>query len=204
VGFLGRVFIAVVAFYSGCSAQVVGSTADLSNQSDGLSNSVHRMFTTQAKYAANFGSPNQADLLCKAQAQAAGLTRDYRAIVGNSEQRPFDRFQSQAAVKIYSASLGFLDLAPSLIDVLNGGNLDRAPWFDQYGATYSSFDTCVWTGFDPVNTCSDWSSTSLAESGSGGDSWYPGSWLESCPSACSVLRRFYCISPALVDGDWVY
>ena len=195
------VFGVVLSCLSSCAASVTGSV--ITDPSDGLASYEHRMFTTEADYApSDLGVAGvNADGLCMTSAQAAGLTRTYRAILASSNRTPATFLRSNGAVYIFDSSGTRRLVANSLTALWDAGTtaLQSTLSYDQFGAGPGS--QLVWTGsnsngtYHPTSNCADWSSSVAGPTGRiGRPSDVDGQWIDRANLPCNFSARLYCIS----------
>lgn len=169
-------------------------------QSDGLADSDHRVFATSSSYSGNMGGLSGADSKCKSAAEAAGLTRTYKAILSDSGNDAEDRLIISGEVYIID-SLGNSNL------VVNSGvalwntdsiNLLSSIDLDENGNTVND---SVWTGTGSdggvffTDNCTNWTSSGGGTDGfTGSSASLNDQWVESLSEACSNSNRLYCIS----------
>lgn len=168
---------------------------------DGISANEHRIFITSTTTNGNIGGLSSADSICQARATAAGLVREYKALLGSSTQNMKSRFDLGGAVYNFDSAkqrTKIVDLGINLFDS-DTTALQNNVEFDENGNTVSG---TAWTGSDSEgeistsSSCTNWTSNSAGVNGSVGDNTRTnGFWLEDPPQqACNQSYRLYCIS----------
>ena len=154
-------------------------------------------FVTSAKYqpGTGFNGLDDADEICQADAEAAGLPGTYKAWLSDDDTSAADRL-AQDAFPLLRTSDGET-IADDWTDLTNG-SLDVAIDADAYGHTLVS-DEDVWTGTKPDGdktqggTCSSWTTTSgNGYTGISGDWTYAWTWTDASSISCYGSCRLYC------------
>ena len=168
-------------------------------QSDGLADSDHRVFATSSSYSGNMGGLSGADSKCKSAAEAAGLTRTYKAILSDSGNDAEDRL-------IISGEVYIIDSLDNSNLVVNSGvalwntdsvNLLSSIDLDENGNTVND---SVWTGTGSdggvlIDNCTNWTSSVGGTDGFiGSSASLNDQWVESISEGCNNSNRLYCIS----------
>jgi hypothetical protein len=141
-------------------------------------------FMTSATFAADFGGAAFASATCRARAMAAGLPGNFVALLGTS---------SSDALPLLDGSRGWIDTAGNAIadqptEWLDG-TMHRPLRRDENGSALPY--TFAWLGATPGFTCSDWSSTSSAMSGSIGYS--TNAFFRGDVTTCADRAGFVCV-----------
>lgn len=173
---------------------------------DGVLSSEHRVFVSSAsydgKFLANSGALtglDAADRLCLDLAKAAGLVRNYKAILSSSTKNAKDRLSFTGAVYIVKGT--------QKVKIVEAGNdlwgtdskdLLFSINIDESGTTVAT-GTKIWTGTDSSGTvdtdhCTNWTVNSGATGSYGETDYTDQKWLFTSSSNCSTQNRLYCIS----------
>lgn len=182
-----------------------GGADNGANKTDGLELTSHRIFITSSTIdgAMTGGSGAtgllKADSICKSLAGAAGLTRDYKAILSDTSKHASNRLVISGAIYVIDASGNSNEIADSAAALWNSSTTPLKNTIDyDESATYTA-NKEVWSGTESggtlgVNTCSDWTDTTqTGDYGTNGSK--DGNWIESGSSSlCSNSRHLYCIS----------
>ena len=183
---------------------------------DGVLPGEHRVFITKnGSIEADFNSSGLsglagADRLCDTYAQAAGLTKDYKAILSDdsngNESTAKSRLIITGAIYTVTGSIK-TEVAGSGDEFWNSDTvpiLSKIDW-DEDGNSVSSGK--VWTGTTTSgtsdgNNCEDW--TEVASNNGSGTSYNGtygdvnvitlGKWIEDTTQPCSSTSHLYCIS----------
>lgn len=210
-GLVLRILAISLTCGSGCAPLITGDLSEF--LLDGVPLSAHRIFVTSTAYPTGSISDNGdlrlADQICVQHARAAGLRRDYKAILGTEQSAsmsarsrldlggPVYQFRADNTRElIASDAVDLFRMSGAYADV---SSLSSVPHFDE---TYSSrVGAGVWTGSVVSGVgyldC-DWfkSSSALESSMTGVVQATPHpSWLTH-PSGpdCTGSQRLYCIS----------
>lgn len=145
-----------------------------------------------------------ADDICQDAAQAAGLGRDFVAVLGGGSIGSLtDRVQLCGQVRNLNGAVLF----DSLQDMVAGGSLPDSTITNQSSTTVAS--VTAWTGLTSsgagtASNCANFVSTSSGAQGGVGSftSNTTGGWLGATTQACSSSARLYCMSqlPPEVEG----
>lgn len=175
-------------------------SAEGDSKSDGLDSVDHRIFVTSLDYAGDLGGLEGADLKCKSLAEAAGLTREYKAILSTDTEQARDRLNLIGAVYIFDESKNKQEVVSVGLDLWSS-QLEVLVELDERGERRIS---TVWTGTDSdggnsgasAPNCSGWTSSDAGASGMVGDNQSLFDlWLEEPSSiSCDSLKPIYCIS----------
>jgi hypothetical protein len=173
---------------------------------DGVLPSEHRVFITKnSSIKADFSSSGLsglagADRLCDTYAQAAGLTKDYKAILSDANIMAKDRLVLTGSIYTVSGSIK-IKVAESSVELWNADTVDllsKIDW-DEDGKSVSSAN--VWTGSNADGTidgdhCDSWTDTSAGKNGQLGDVDETGQlWISKQSLTClSTVAHLYCIS----------
>ena len=172
---------------------------------DGVLPGEHRVFITKAgTIKGDFSSSSTtglagADELCNTYADAAGLTRDYKAILSDSDTTAKFRLVFTGAIYTVSGSIK-TKVAESSVELFNAtpdNILSKIDW-DEVGMSVSSGN--VWTGANvdgtsDGNDCSNWTVVTSITNGNTGDvNQTDGKWIDNTNLACNLTAHLYCIS----------
>lgn len=180
-----------------------GSPDGTSEDTDGLGLANHRIFVTSTTHSGNLKGTEDsavvgADKICDERKRAAGLTREYKAIISVPGQQASSRLNITGEIYIFTGAETKLLVAANEADLwaadddplLNAINIDEA---------YNSVaGQKVWTGTNlngglANDHCNGFTSTT-------GSAWYglasskDGQWTESDTDPCTNSYRIYCIS----------
>lgn len=174
-------------------------------ETDGISLSDHRIFvsstTTTGTMTGGTGATGleKADNKCKILAKAAGLTRDYKAILSDSDFHASNRLVITGAIFVVngqSVAHEIADSAAALWDT-DSSPLSNSVDYTEAGTLKSGVQ--VWTGTQEdgtlaLNHCDKWSDST--EDGDYGENVNKDSkWLDAGTAAsCSNSKHLYCIS----------
>jgi hypothetical protein len=173
---------------------------------DGVLPGEHRVFITKnGSIEADFNSSGLsglagADRLCDTYAQAAGLTKDYKAILSDNDATAKSRLIFTGSVYTVTGSIK-TQVAESSVELWNSDTVDilsKIDW-DEDGTSVSSGN--VWTGTtssgtsDP-NNCDNWTDVTSTFKGGYGDVNQTGqTWIEDgLGQSCALTAHLYCIS----------
>ena len=177
--------------------QNAGAIEALSAQVEALSAILtpKTVFVTSAPFNGDLDGLAGADAKCQAAAEAAGLPGTYMAWLSDSDETPITRFNTLSPVP-YINTIG-QRVAANFADLCDGAlyNLFKT---ETGGALGDAFNT--WTGTNSdcsanTDTCMDWESSSLSDSGGHGDPENTDStWTELAVSIpCQATNHLYCI-----------
>ena len=171
---------------------------------DGVRPTEHRVFITKAgTIKGDFSSSSTtglagADELCNTYADAAGLIKDYKAILSDSNFAAKDRLVFTGAIYTVTGSEK-RKVADSSVELFNADTvplLSKLDW-DEDGMSVSSGN--VWSGttssgtIDALN-CTNWTDDT-AGNGTIGDVNETGQeWIENTNLVCTGTAHLYCIS----------
>ena len=178
-----------------------------SDCSDGIGCNDHRIFVSSQTYNGNFDGITGADASCQVLANAAGLSRTYKAILSDSSTNAVDRLAFTGAVYTVDgqdeinlvakvgSDLWATDTVGNLlarIDYDEEGNsvTSRNPWTGSTGEGFRNDDFCTDNGVD-------WTSDSSSVEGDVGSTDFDDErWLENVAitSYCSEFNPIICIS----------
>ncbi len=183
-----------VSLLLGCSAQVTG----IASKKDGVLEGDRRIFVTSAQYTGNLGGRSGADSICATHAQAGGLERTYRALIGLGYEgalgNPNQRITGSGAVYVV-CGLNVTKVV-STIAYLWSGSLLAPVGCDEFGR---SITADVWSGStasgDVGVSCLDWiTSNGPSEGLYGQTSRTDDFWFNRGVKTCNALCSLYCIS----------
>ncbi len=160
---------------------------------------VKLMFTTVGTITGNMSGGTAGDALCQAEADAAGLTGTFKALLASATGSPLDRWG--AVPGDFASGIK----APNNVVIANNwadfsdGNLTQPPNRSATNTIVSG--NYVWTGIigsasgdftlNP-NDCSNWSTTSGIGS-RGQVSISNTSWLNSFTANCTTSQHLHCV-----------
>jgi hypothetical protein len=154
------------------------------------------VFVTSSTHAANFGGVAQANQICQALADAAGLDGTYLAWLSATGASPETTFEQDGPCwRLVDDTLVATDWAD-----LTDGTLESRISLDQNGVARTGrvWTATLATGEGTANTCTDWTSVSANISGRMGDvlednsGQSPSWWSARGNQLCSQTARFYC------------
>jgi len=172
---------------------------------DGVRPTEYRVFITKAgTIKGDFSSSSTtglagADELCNTYAEAAGLTKDYKAILSDSSTTAKSRLVFTGAIYTVSGSIK-TKVADSSVELFNADTvsiLSKIDW-DEEGMSVSSGN--VWTGSNvdgtsDGNDCTNWTVVTSGTNGNSGDvNQIDGKWIDNANLACNLTAHLYCIS----------
>ena len=183
--------------------QSCGEVANTASDSDGVASDEHRVFVTSTTHTGNLGGISGANSICNTRADAAGLTRNYEAILSDDSVAA-DSSQGLSfvgAIYIVDSSNEKTLVAGSGSDLWSADTsaLTQQINVDENGNTILS-TTSTWTGTNSdggsqTDNCSNWSSSSSSDDGEIGDtSSTIGDWVEGGTATCNQSLRIYCVS----------
>lgn len=193
-----------LAFLSAC-----GVESNSNDDIDGVPRGDHRIFVTSGTYTGiQIGGADGADTICQGLAEAAGLSKEYKAIVSVEEVSGNDNTGavnsrlnlSGAIYKVDAAGETTLIVAqPS--DLWTAGNVSSSGLLDtiDYDEEGTPVSRLVWTGSNsdggmaPSSHCSNWS-VNTGSGFYGNTTATDGEWIESLSADCSESYSLYCIS----------
>jgi hypothetical protein len=201
----------LLLFFSGCVLFRVdgdGYSEDVeqSEYSDGLHRSIARIFVTEFAYSGDFSGLTGADSACNTEAQAAGLTRTYFALVVTPALSLSARFPKQWSRPVYTfdASPGEFKKVKNTLQemttIFGPGALNNPFSFTANGSNATV--TYAWVGFnnggvsDGSGQCGAWASTAGSTRtgyvGHNGATWAHGGLTQGCNDTTQI--GLYCIS----------
>jgi len=149
-----------------------------------------RVFVTSNAYQANFGGTgvSGADAACQSSAHVGNRGGTWRAWLSTGSIGAASRIPDAEYRLVNQSNV----VANDKTDLLNG--LDHVIERDELGAQRHAD---VWTGtgssgFSTGQTCSDWTSTALAQMGTTGRSNGAAEWTSYSPFNCNLVARVYC------------
>ena len=192
------ILLALLGFVS-CGSPGDGS----GNLDDNIPTGGRRIFITSTTYQGDFGGLSAADSICNTRAQAAGLSKTYRSVLGSSALDVKNRFSGTESVYTYGD--GNYHLVVSQLSNLwntNFVNLSYAISYDEYGDYSSSkaWSGSVATGEEgTAQSCetigNSWTSNNSLDTGTIGDSSaISADWIELMVDDCSQSYAIYCLS----------
>ena len=153
------------------------------------------IFATNNIYPGNFGGMYYADFACQLEAQNAGLSGTWLAIISSSTLSAKNRIV--VGQPFYNTAS-----TPQLVTISNSlwsGGLTNTINYTATGATVG-LASPTWTGsqsdgsYGSGNTCSDWTSTS-GNGDTGNTNSTSSYWVDTYgPAACTGYNLFYCIN----------
>lgn len=178
-----------------------GADSTSGEGTDGVGTSEHRAFVTSGTYTGGLGGVSGADSTCNSVASAAGLSRTYKAILGDSSTSADDRLAFSGSIYIVDSNDEKTLVAGSGSDLWNTSSSDLTNQIniDENGDTVTS-DDYVWTGTtseggEQTSNCSDWSSSSSGVNGFYGNLDLIGEgWVEYDFGSCDQSFHLYCVS----------
>jgi hypothetical protein len=171
---------------------------------DGVRPTEHRVFITKAgTIKGDFSSSSTtglagADELCNTYADAAGLTKDYKAILTDGTNTAKDRLVFTGAIYTVTGSEK-RKVADSSVELFNADTvplLSKIDW-DEDGMSVSSGN--VWTGSNTDGTndgahCTNWTDATTGTGNAGDVNETGQKWIDNNPLACTSTAHLYCIS----------
>ncbi|MFA5878229.1 MAG: Ig-like domain-containing protein [Candidatus Staskawiczbacteria bacterium] len=168
----------------------------------------YRVFVSSTSYSGNLGGVSGADATCQALAQAAGLTGNWMAYLGDNSTGPMERLFQAVVDRPYKLVNGTL-LATNRADLAD--RTVSAPInVAEDGSTVPSSD--VWTGSNSFNVrqdmpmnysdarCYNWTSNKSAPLiGISGTNDNLGAWDGVKFPSCSNYNRLYCFEKYYAD-----
>lgn len=194
-------FCVSLSFLVSCGGEVTNGTG----VSDGVKNSDFRIFVSSEKYSGDLGGRNGADDKCNQLAKAAGLEREYIALISDASSDVKGRITLTAgAVHVFRGASDSLLVADSFDELWDGKDLKSKisynEKFELLTAANGGKQEYPWTGSDSdgaktTDNCQGWTSANSSFNGWIGHTDSLGSdWVESSASACHNTRNIYCIS----------
>jgi len=153
----------------------------------------HMAFVTDEGYNGNLAGLSGADTKCQAQAVAANLGGQWKAILSSGLTNASSRIALRGSIYNFSNAL----IADDAADYWDG-TLDAAISHNAKGADQGAQNT--WTasssaGVKHTDHCTSWTTGAAGSSGLVGVSNVTGStWVSSASNTCDQVRRLYCIS----------
>jgi Protein of unknown function (DUF1554) len=157
-----------------------------------------RIFVTSTTHAANFGALTNADAICNARAQEAGLFGTYMAWVSSTTSNIATR-SAQSTFKYYrlDGTTPYV-IANDWADLINGTTVAIAT--DENGIVRGNAPVFTGTesnGTVATNNCQNWSTTAVNVTFATGNSSAAATnvpnWSHYWDYNCSTLARFYCV-----------
>lgn len=157
-----------------------------------------RIFLTSTTHAANFGALTNADAICNARAQEAGLFGTYMAWVSTTTTNIATRSSHSTYPYYRLDGTTPMIIANDWADLINGTTVAIAT--DENGVVrgYESvFTGTESNGTVATNNCQNWSTTAANVNFAAGNSSAAATnvpnWSHYWDYACSTLGRFYCV-----------
>ncbi len=133
---------------------------------DGISSNEHRLFISSSSHGGNLGGRIGADNICQNLAITVGLTREYKALLGTSDNNVIDNYTDKGSIYAFDSSNTKTLIATSLIEFISGNLASDPRWDEVKNELLASDDPGyglkVWTGYNSVDvrikTCADWTS----------------------------------------------
>jgi hypothetical protein len=156
---------AKIAWSNGCTGTtcaITGTAAPITVNVTSTNQNI--VFTTSQKHSGNFGGLAGANAYCNAAAATAGVPGNYVAFLGTGSGTPALPYNVLGSARgwIRIDGLPFTDTVASF--------RSNVMWYpaalDEYGNVSPEYH---FTGYNTSYTCSDWTSASSTDSGSGGD-----------------------------------
>ena len=190
-------------FLVGCSPSVVGDLySSCLDTEDSVSVCRHRLFWTSSVTNGALGGLSGADAFCETRANAAGLTRSYKALLADSTTLVQAHVNVSRGVSIAVNSQEVL-LANTPSEFWGGELLNR-PNSNELGDAGTGLRAC--TGFNELggvhtqaaitNYCNDWTDSSSGAFAPVGAPQTESFWADTSNSlyTCASAARIYCIS----------
>ncbi len=196
-----RLFLSfVLGLTFGCGPNIIGELDQV--RTDGVSIFHLRLFTTSTVHLPPTTGIAGWDAICSARASAAGLTREYLAVVSNATTSAASRFSLDAPISVVLGDSS-IQIASGLSHFWNASSapLYVAPHYDEYGTIIVSGLGAVATGSTAAglsNTehCQSWSTNAGTQwVRSGSMDLLDGQFLSLISTQCSLtVHRVYCLS----------
>ena len=157
-----------------------------------------RIFMTSTTHAANFGALTNADAICNARAQEAGLFGTYMAWVSSTTSNIATRSSHSTYPYYRLDGTTPMIIANNWDDLIDGTTVAIAT--DETGAVrgYEAvFTGTEATGIVATNNCQNWSTTSggvlFAAGNSSAGAFAVPNWSHYWDNSCGSLAHFYCV-----------
>lgn len=188
-------------FFTSLILVACGGPDNTPEEEDGVSPGEHRIFITSNTFDGNMSGLTGADQNCKDRAEAAGLTKDYKAILSDGTNSAASRLVFSGAIYLVHGSnkdkIADSNTALFSADTTNFSyQINR----DENGSLITAKE--VWTGSSVedgtsgTDNCTNWTSNSGAVDGEyGTNDSVDGTWIgNTSAKACSDSKHLYCIS----------
>ena len=165
-----------------------GQVTDFDDQ-DGISSGEHRIFISSANYTGNLGNFSGADEKCNNLASAAGLSRNYIAVISTSASSAAARMDLTGPIFMVDTQGNKILVSSSESDLFSGANLVNDITLTELGT--SRINGSVWTGSSDAGGtsisghCENWTSSSASKSARAGDlADSLGGWIDRRDLTC--------------------